>query len=141
MIGSDSMSAEEIKNTAEDSTDLQAAAELIVQKEQRRQQRIKSRAKRQQREDRKSVERMHHSIETMKWCLVSICAVWVISFIIGIVILYKVNNKAHEIEGQVAKIRHTLEHPFENAGKNLGGRFDKELREILLPSKPKEDNK
>jgi len=118
------------QNTAE----MQAAAALILQQEELRQEQARRRAKRRRRrrrqEERLAVQKMHRSIEVIKWCIVAICTVWIISFVISIVVLVKVQNRVTEIEGQVDRIRHTLDNPFASAGSRLGGELDEKWREF-----------
>jgi hypothetical protein len=74
---------------------------------------------------------MHRSIEVIKWCIVAICAVWVVSFVISIVVLVRVHTRVVEIEGQVKRIQHVMEHPLENVGARLGGDLDTRFRTLL----------
>ena len=90
------------------------------------------RFRRERREsDRGSVRKMQQSVEVMKWCLLSICAVWVLSFMIAIGVLFKVRHEISMIEDQVDRIRYRLEHPFASVGERWGGTLDKKLKEML----------
>ena len=113
----------------------QAAAELILQREEMRQQKARRRVKRRRREqlqeERKSVQKMHDSIEVIKWCIVAICTVWLISFVISIVVLVRVQSKVVEIETQVKRIQHVMDNPFSSAGARLGAQADEKLKELL----------
>ena len=134
------------KSTARrgDSTQVQAAAELLLQREEEREQTKQERAERQrrkqrrkrQREERESVTRMHRSIEVIKWCMVGICTVWVVSFVISIFVLLRVHTRVVEIEGQVKRIQHVMEHPFASAGARAGADLDTRLKEWFQLPKP-----
>ena len=117
----------------------QAAAELLLQREEEKEQLKRERAGRRRlkrrrqrrREERRAVERMHQSVEVIKWCIVAICAVWVVSFVISIFVLNRVHSRVVEIEGQVDRIKDVMEHPFANVGARLGGDLDARLKEWL----------
>ncbi len=119
------------------STQVQAAAEVLLQREEERERikqeraerRRRKRRRKRQREDRESVQRMHRSIETIKWCIVAICTVWVVSFIISIAVMMQVHTRVVEIEGQVKRIQHAMENPFSTVGARLGGDLDARLKE------------
>jgi len=131
----------EAKNVSE----MEAAAELILQQEELRQQKARKRAKRRRRERRqaesKSIKKMHQSIEVIKWCIVAICTVWIISFIISIVVLVKVHGRVVVIEGQVQRIRHTLDNPFAAAGSRLGGDIDSKLKQYFRLPEAEDEGK
>jgi hypothetical protein len=113
-------------------SDLLAAAELIVQRDEERQQQEQddSRLERQQRKqaERQNKKRMLRSVEVIKWCVVSICTVWVISFMISIYILIQVKGKIDEVEQQVDRIRHVVTNPMATAGARVGKEFDAKLK-------------
>jgi hypothetical protein len=126
-------------------SEMQAAAELVLQQEELRQQKVRKRAKRRRRERRqaesKAIKKMHHSIEVIKWCIVGICTVWVISFIISIVVLVKVHGRVIEIEGQVNRIRHVMDNPFASAGARFGEKFDDKLKDYFQIADPQDGEK
>ena len=135
------MAAKAMSSAPGNAADMRAAAALLVEREQLRQQRARRRAKRRRRErrqaERKAVERMRQSIEVIKWCIVAICAVWLISFVISIVVLARVQSKVAEIQAQVDRIRHVMDNPFASAGARLGGQVDDKLKEFFrLPDEP-----
>jgi hypothetical protein len=74
---------------------------------------------------------MRQSIEVIKWCIVAICAVWLTSFLISIVVLVKVQSRVAEIHSEVDRIRHVLDNPFASAGARLGGEVDEKLKEFF----------
>ena len=126
------------------STQVLAAAELLVQREEEREQTRREKAERRRRkrrrkrcrEERESVQRMHRSIEVIKWCIVGICAVWVVSFVISIMVLVRVHTRVVEIEGQVKRIQHVMENPFSSAGARLGSDLDARLKEWFQLPEP-----
>ena len=130
---------------SDDTADMQAAAELILQREESRQQDAQRRTARRQRErrqaERNAIQKMQQSIEVMKWCIVAICTVWIISFVISIIVLVEVQSKVTEIEGQVQRIRHVMDNPFAIAGARLGQQFDKKLKETFGLSDPQDNEK
>ncbi len=127
-----------------DSSKVPAAAELLMQRVEEREQSIQERAERRrrkrrrkrQREDRASAKKMHHSIETIKWCIIAICSVWVVSFVISIAVMIRVHSRVVEIEGQVKKIQNAIENPLATAGARLGENMDSKLREWFKVSDP-----
>ena len=124
--------------------DLQAAAELILQREEERKARAQSQARRRRRErlrhERDAIKKMQHSIEVIKWCIVAICSVWVLSFAISIFVLVQVRSKVAEIEGQVQRIRHAMDNPLATAGARFGGQLDQKLKDFLgFPELESED--
>ena len=83
---------------------------------------------------------MHQSIDVIKWCVVAICTVWLISFVVSIVVLVKVQAKVAEIDAQVQHIRHVMDNPFASAGARLGGQVDDKLKELFrLPDQPNDE--
>ena len=134
------MAAKATSSPAEDTSELQAAVTLILQREEARQQQAQRRAKQRRRaqrdEERQAVCKMQHSIEVIKWCIVAICSVWLISFVISIVVLVRVQSKVAEIEGEVERIRNVMDNPFASAGARLGGQVDSKLRELLQIPEP-----
>ena len=127
----------------ENVSEMQAAMALILQREELRQRNAQKRVKRRRRkrrlEERKAVHTMQHSIEVIKWCIVAICTVWVISFLISIIVLIQVNSKVAEIEGQVDRIRHVMDNPFASAGARLGGQIDEKIQEFLRVPEQQDD--
>ena len=126
-------------STPQSSTNVQAAAEVLLQREEERERTKQQRAERRRRkrrrkrriEERESEQRMHRSIEVIKWCIVAICSVWVASFIISIFVLVRVHSRVVEIEGQVKRIQHIMDHPLENVGARLGGDLDTRFRALI----------
>ena len=130
---------------SDNTLEMQAAAELILKREESSQQDAQRRVKRKRRErrqaKRKAIEKTQQSIEVMKWCIVAICTVWIISFAISIIVLVKVQSKVTEIEGQVQRIRHVMDNPFASAGARLGRQFDDKLKETFGLSDPQDNEK
>ncbi len=130
-----------------DSTQVQAAADLFMQQEEEKEQIKKERAKlrrrkrrrKRQREERESIQRMHRSIEAIKWCIVTMCSISVITFVISIVIMLQLRARVIEIEGQVKRIQHVMEHPFATVGSRLGGDLDTRLKEWFQFPDPEDE--
>ena len=125
--------------TASNVSEMEAAAALILKHEEMRHKKVRKRARLRRRvrrqEDRKAIQKMRESVEVIKWCVVAICTVWLISFIISIVVLIRVQGRVAEIEGQVQHIRRVMDNPIANAGARLGGQVDERLKEYLgLPN-------
>ena len=131
------------------STQVQAAAELLIQREEQseriRQERAKrrrrKRRRKREREERDAILRMHRSIEVIKWCIVLICLVWVVSFIMSIAVMMRVHSRVVEIEGQVKRIQQVIENPFASVGSRLGADLDSRLKDwfnLLEPEAAKE---
>jgi len=134
------MATRKASSPPEDASEVQAAAALMLQREEMRLEERRKRAKRRRQEERKSVQKMHRSIEVIKWCIVCICGVWVTSFIISIVVLVMVHSKVVEIEGQVNRIKHVLENPMASAGARAGALGDKKWKEFWgIPDTQPED--
>ena len=139
------MAVKRTSSPPEDVSEMQAAAALILQREEMREQKARKRAKRRRRERRqaesKAIKKMHLSIEVIKWSVVAICTVWVVSFIISIVVLVKVHGRMVEIEGQVQRIRHAMDNPFAAAGSRLGGQVDDKLKQFFRLPDQQDDRK
>ncbi|MGY8769975.1 MAG: hypothetical protein ACKVH8_16275 [Pirellulales bacterium] len=123
-------------------SDLIAAAELIIQRDEERRQQDQEdsvRDRQQHRQDvRQSNKRMLSSIEVIKWCAMSICTVWVVSFIISIYILIQVKGKIAEVEVQVDRIRHVISNPMATAGARFGQQIDDKMKQFLTVPDPNE---
>ena len=136
------MATKSTSSPTENVSNVEATATLLLEREELRRKRAKRRTKRrrqaQRQEDRGAVQQMHRSIEVIKFCIVGICAVWVISFIISLVVLVKVNNKVSEIEVQVKRIQYVMENPFASAGTRLGAGIDQKLKQYLRLPEPQE---
>ncbi len=126
------------------STQVQAAAEMLLQREEEREQIKQDRAQRRRRkrrrirrrEQRESVARMHRSIEVINGCMIGICTVWVASFVISIFVLMRVHTQVVEIEAQVNRIKHVMENPLASAGSRVGADLDTRLKELFQLPKP-----
>ena len=81
-----------------------------------------------------AMNRMARSIETIKYCVLSISTVMVLSIVIGIVVLMEVEREVERIKGEVAAIEREAERIYEklaNPFQSLGASFDRELKESL----------
>jgi cell division protein FtsL len=126
----------------ETTTDLQAAAALVLEREEERKRLAKIRARRRrrrrEREQEASIKRMHQSIEIIKWCMISISTIMVISIIIAIWALIqvraeveKVNGYVADIERQVDHVKESLNHPLESIGGMFGRELDSKIDSFL----------
>ncbi len=125
---------------AQDST--QDAAEVILEYERKRKRRARVRARRSRREAEKqhhaAMERMLHSIEVIKWCVLSISSVMVISLIVGLIVLNSVKNEVQRVKSEVEDIqreaeliREKIRHPLETIGGTLGRRLENNISGYL----------
>ena len=139
------MAVKRASSQAADVPEVQAAAAMMLEREETRKQQARKRAKRRRRAlrraERRAVQKMHQSIEVIKWCIVAICTVWLISFIISIAVLIRVQSKLAEIEKQVQGIQKVMENPFASAGSRLGGQVDDKLREFFRLPNPQSNDK
>ena len=86
-----------------------------------------------------ATNRMARSIETIKYCVLSISTVMALALIIGLVVLVEVEREAERIKGEVAAIEREVERIYEklsNPFQSIGANFDRELKKSLglLPS-------
>lgn len=139
--------------TAEEERNQEAAAAVILEydRKRRRRSRRKARKRRLEAEARHHVamERMQQSIEVIKWCILSISAVMVISLVTGLIVLHQVKTevesvkaqvekKAERIQGEVERIRNEAEkirdkirHPLETLGGFAGRKLDSNITDML----------
>ena len=94
---------------------------------------------RKEQEAEAAMNRMARSIETIKYCILSISTVMALSLVIGILVLMEVEREAERIKGEVVAIEREAERIYEklsNPFQGLGASFDRELKKSLglLPS-------
>ena len=94
---------------------------------------------RKEQEAEAAMNRMARSIETIKYCVLSISSVMALSLVIGILVLMEVERETERIKGEVVAIEREAERIYEklsNPFQALGAGFDRELKKSLglLPS-------
>ena len=94
---------------------------------------------RKEQESEAAMNRMARSVETIKYCILSISSVMALSLVIGILVLMEVEREAERIKGEVAAIEREAERIYEKLSNPLaavGASFDRELKQRLglLPS-------
>ena len=81
-----------------------------------------------------ATNRMARSIETIKYCVLSISSVMALGLIIGLVVLIEVEREAERIKGEVAAIEREAERIYEklsNPFAAVGASFDREVKKSL----------
>ena len=106
--------------------------------QQRRAQRRRKKRRRKQEELR--IARLAKSVEVIKWCIVGITSVMVISVIVLMLVAVEVEREAEHIKLEVQRIqreaegiRDKIRHPLESLGGNLGRRLDQRMGGLLEP--------
>ncbi len=139
--------------TAAEESAQDSEAALVLDFERKRKRRARRKVRRRRRNAEKqhhaAMERMQQSIEVIKWCILSISTVMVISLITGLVVLYQVrteigrvktlveheaeriNSEIEEIRDEAEKIRKKIRHPLESLGGMVGSKFDSKFTELL----------
>lgn len=137
-------------------SELQAAAELVLEKEEKRLRRAEMRAKRQRRKREKeqlaAVQRMQQSIEVMKWCIASITAIMFLGIVLAIWTLSALHNEVVRVQSDVEKVRpqvervidevnqvvdevervrEALHNPMESIGSAFGAELDAKLKNFM----------
>ena len=122
--------------------ELKDAVQLLLKREEERDEIAKQQAidaeERQRADAENATRKMAHSIEVIKWCVLSISSVMVISLIIGLIVLSQVKAEAERIKAEVEDIqreaemiRDKIRHPMETVGGLLGKQADSKLGELL----------
>ena len=124
----------------------EAVVQLLEREQQAREQRELDKKReeeaavaRKEQEAEAAMNRMARSIETIKYCVLSISSVMAISLVIGILVLMEVEREAERIKGEVVEIEREAERIYEKLSNPLaavGASFDRELKQRLglLPS-------
>ena len=94
---------------------------------------------RKEQEAEAAMNRMARSIETIKYCVLSISSVMALALVVGILVLMEVERETERIKGEVVAIEREAERIYEklsNPLQALGASFDRELKQRLglLPS-------
>ena len=136
--------------------ELQAAAELVLEKEEERKRRAEIRAVKRQRQREKeqlaAVHRMQKSIEVMKWCIVIITAIMLGGVVIAIMTLNAVHeevvkvqaeveevrpqverviNEVNDVVDEVSRVREALHNPMQSIGNAFGAELDAKLKSFM----------
>ncbi len=133
--------------------ELTQAVSLLLEREETRvaQQRRKNRrrVRRRREEMQDSVDKLTHSIEVIKWCIVGIATVMAISLVILVLVVWQIGNEAQRIKGEVEqikgeaetivrqiedeadKIRDKIQHPLRSIGGALGGQLEQKIGDAL----------
>ena len=93
--------------------EVQLAAQLVLEQEEKRKRLARLRARRASRRREKeqlaAVQRMQQSIETMKLCILSITAIMLAGVVIAIWVLAALNSKLHEVQAEMEQARPQVE--------------------------------
>lgn len=130
------------KNKSMDTRELSQAVSLLLEQEEIRaaQERRKTRRRRHRRQAKMeaSVVKLTQSIEIVKWCIISITTVMVISLVILVLVVMEVEREAERIKGEVQAIqrdaemiRDKIRHPLETLGGTLGRRLEDRIGGVL----------
>ena len=106
--------------------------------------------RRRLREQRKAnADQLRRSIEVIKWCIVGITTVMVLSLVILIAVVWQIGNEAERISGEVEsikgeaekivteisneadRIRDKLQNPIRSIGSAIGGQLDQRIGNAL----------
>ena len=124
----------------------EAVVQLLEREQQAREQReldkkreAEAAVARKEQEAEAAMNRMARSVETIKYCILSISSVMALGIVVGILVLMEVEREAERIKGEVATIEREAERIYEklsNPFQALGASFDRELKQSLglLPS-------
>lgn len=104
------------------------------QQRRRSQQRVRRRRKQMQ----ASISRLAYSIEVIKWCVVGITTVMVLSLLVIILVVYQVKGEVEKVTVEVERIqreaeaiRDKIRHPLENLGATMGRRLEGSIGEYI----------
>jgi len=133
--------------------ELTQAVHLLLEREEARdlQQRRKRRRRlRDRREEMQaSMDKLAHSIEVIKWCIVGIATSIVIALLVLILVVMGIQNEAERIKGEVQQIRgeaetivreiereanairDKLQNPMRSLGGALGSELDKKISDAM----------
>ena len=118
-----------------DQETMQAAAALVLEQDRKRKRRAEIRARKRHRRQRKeqleAVQRMHHSVEVIKRCMVLIAGVMLVGLVVLVWTIVKVKNDVAVIERQVDHVRESLRHPMQSLGSTFGRELDQKLNAAL----------
>ena len=133
--------------------ELTAAVSLLLKREETRaaqerrqaRRRVRRKVRDRRQETKESLEKLTHSIEVIKWCIISITAVMAISLLVLVTVVWQIGNEAQRINGEVEeikgeakvivqqiqdqaeKIRDKIQNPLRSIGGALGGQLDEKI--------------
>lgn len=121
-----------------DTNELTQAVSLLLEREETRDQQQRRNAQRRIRRRRKamesSVSQLAYSIEVIKWCIVGITTVMMLSLVILIFVVVGVKGELEKVTVEVQRIQHEAEairdkirHPLESLGATMGRRLEGNL--------------
>jgi hypothetical protein len=122
--------------------ELSQAVSLLLEREEARDQQQRRRARKRIRRRREAIEsgvsQLAYSIEVIKWCIVGITTVMILSLVILIFVvlgvkgeLVKVNVEVQRIQREAEIIRDKIRHPLESLGATMGRRLEGNLGDNL----------
>ncbi len=120
---------------------MQAVGLLIERQEsldrqQRRRAQLRLRRRREQ--TQASISKLAYSIEVIKWCVVGITTVMVLSLLVIILVVNQVKGEVEKVTIEVERIQHEAEairdkirHPLETLGATMGRRLEGSIGEYI----------
>lgn len=126
--------------------ELTDAVSQLLERDERRAEEERRKARRRIRDRHRkthdSIAQLTKSIEIIKWCIVSITGVMVVSLVIMIMIVMEVEREAERIKGEVQRIqrqaemiREKMRHPLETLGGTLGRQLESNIGGFLEADK------
>ena len=124
----------------------EAVGKLLEREEAReaqRRRRTRNRIRRRRKDMESSVSQLMHSVEVIKWCIVGITSVIVLTFVVLVFVVLGIKNEmamvnaeVQRIQREAEKIRDKIRHPLESVGASLGRRLEGNLSEYLGEDDP-----
>ena len=133
--------------------ELTQAVSLLLEREETREaqqsRRRRQRVRKRRQEMEQSIAQLTHSIEVIKWCIITIASVMAAGLLILILVIWEISNEAERIKGEVQqikgeaeaivtqiedeanKIRDKLQNPMRTIGGALGGQLDQKIGNAL----------
>ena len=132
----------ESETKAMNTKELTQAVSLLLAREEAREKKQRRRARQHVRHRRAEMEaaiaKLTHSIEVIKWCIVLITTVMVVSLVIVILVVMEVEREAERIKAEVQHIqreaemiRDKIRHPLQTIGGTLGRQAEDKISELL----------
>jgi len=136
----------ETANKTMNTKELSEAVNLLLQREEDRDEEIrlaKIEQEQQRRVDMESnVGQLVQSVVVIKWCIVSMTAVMFLAIVGGILIVMEIEREAERIKGQVQEIqreaemiRDKIRNPLETIGGSLGRTIEDKIGEAISGDK------
>lgn len=125
-----------------DRSDLQQVIDLVLHQEEQRKERSQRRLEKRRRKElnqhRLKDAKLHSAIQVIKWCVVGMCSVMMLTMVIGVWALFQIEKAVADVEteveqvtARVERILDEVEHPFEGAGRLLGRDLDQSVAEFF----------